>query len=65
MNREQAIRERSYLIWEREGRPEGRNLEHWLLAEAEIRAEPKAAIAATRAKVMPAAASAPLLSPCR
>jgi hypothetical protein len=26
---EQAIRERAYLIWEREGRPEGRAADHW------------------------------------
>jgi len=57
MSREKAIRELSYFIWEREGRPEGRNLEHWLLAETELRAEPKAAKAATRAKAQPAAAA--------
>jgi hypothetical protein len=33
---EQAIRERAYAIWEDEGRPEGRHLDHWLRAEAEI-----------------------------
>jgi hypothetical protein len=26
-------------IWEREGRPEGRDKEHWLQAEAELRQE--------------------------
>jgi len=30
------IRERAYLLWEREGRPEGMELEHWLCAEAEL-----------------------------
>ena len=34
--REQAIRERAYVIWEEEGRPQGRHLEHWLQAETEI-----------------------------
>jgi hypothetical protein len=34
--REQAIRERAYTNWEEEGRPEGRHLDHWLRAEAEI-----------------------------
>jgi hypothetical protein len=29
---------RAYLIWQREGRPEGRHVEHWLAAEAELRA---------------------------
>ena len=33
---EWQIRERAYRIWEREGRPEGRSLEHWLQAEVEI-----------------------------
>jgi len=30
------IQERAYEIWEREGRPEGREMDHWLRAEAEI-----------------------------
>jgi hypothetical protein len=34
--REVAICERAYAIWEREGRPDGRSLAHWLKAEAEI-----------------------------
>jgi len=34
-DREQAIRERAYTIWE-EGGPEGKHLHHWLRAEAEI-----------------------------
>ena len=33
---EQAIRERAYAIWEEEGRPGDRHLDHWLRAEAEI-----------------------------
>lgn len=36
---ESDIRTRSYLIWEREGRPEGRQLDHWLRAQAELKAE--------------------------
>lgn len=31
---------RAYYIWEREGRPAGREHEHWALAEAEIVSEP-------------------------
>jgi Protein of unknown function (DUF2934) len=42
MTIQQVIQERSYLIWEREGRPHGRNLEHWLKAEAELSAEREA-----------------------
>ncbi len=34
-NLEQAIRERAYLIWEREGRPEGRADDHWRYATIE------------------------------
>ena len=36
---QQAIQERSYSIWESEGRPHGRDLEHWAQAETELRAE--------------------------
>jgi Protein of unknown function (DUF2934) len=37
-DREQAIRERAYAIWEEEGRPEGKHLQHWFHAEAETNA---------------------------
>ena len=33
------ISKRAREIWEREGRPEGRDKEHWLQAEAELRQE--------------------------
>lgn len=33
------VRERAYAIWERENRPEGKHLDHWLCAQAEIEAE--------------------------
>jgi hypothetical protein len=36
---QEEIRVRSYLIWEREGRPEGKSEEHWLRAKAELDAE--------------------------
>jgi hypothetical protein len=32
----ERIRQRAYEIWEREGRPEGREQEHWEQAEREI-----------------------------
>ena len=38
---EERIRERAHEIWEREGRPADKSLEHWLKAEAEITAEEK------------------------
>ena len=31
--REERVRERARVIWEFQGRPVGRELEHWLLAE--------------------------------
>jgi DUF2934 family protein len=34
--REQAIRERAYAMSEEEGRPDGKDLDHWYRAEAEI-----------------------------
>ncbi|MEM8664014.1 MAG: DUF2934 domain-containing protein [Pseudomonadota bacterium] len=44
------IRARAYEIWEREGRIEGRELDHWLEAQAELTA---AAMAAQDADVAP------------
>jgi hypothetical protein len=37
--KEQAIRERAYAIWKEEGCPDGKDLEHWLRAEAEINSD--------------------------
>lgn len=39
MNRTRDVETRSYFIWEREGRPQGRDWEHWFQAESEISAE--------------------------
>lgn len=36
---EDLIRQRSYLIWVREGCPHGNALNHWLRAQAEVEAE--------------------------
>jgi Protein of unknown function (DUF2934) len=33
----QRIAERAYAIWEREGKPQGRDVEIWLRAEQELR----------------------------
>jgi hypothetical protein len=38
-DKEARIRERAYDIWVREGRPHGRDAEHWQKAVAEITAE--------------------------
>ena len=34
------IRERAYLIWVDQGRPQGRELDHWLRAKWELEREP-------------------------
>src|SRR5215469_17308598 len=34
--REQEVRERAFVIWEQEGRPEGRRVDHWLRAEVVV-----------------------------
>jgi len=36
---DEVIRERAYLIWEREGRPHGRDYDHWVQAQVELVAE--------------------------
>lgn len=37
LDREQAIRERAYELWEAEGRPDDRAFYHWLVAERQLR----------------------------
>lgn len=36
---DEAIKERAYHIWVREGRPHGRDFEHWVQAQVELEAE--------------------------
>jgi hypothetical protein len=36
---EQRVRERAYEIWQNAGCPDGKSVEHWLQAEAEIAAD--------------------------
>ena len=36
---EERVRKLAHLMWECEGRPEGKAREHWLKAEAEIKSE--------------------------
>jgi hypothetical protein len=36
---EHDIRQRSYLLWESEGRPDGRSTDYWHRARAELEAE--------------------------
>ena len=69
-----AIRQRAYQIWEREGRPQGRDFEHWVQAQVELVAQkagnggarsaaPRARAAAATAK--PAASSKAATAPAR
>jgi Protein of unknown function (DUF2934) len=44
---EQTVRERAHAIWEAEGRPEGRDAEHWQKALAEFEREKRAPNIAT------------------
>jgi len=73
---DEAIKERAYHIWMREGRPHGRDFEHWVQAQVELEAElrggngngaaPKARAAAPRAaaaKAAKPAASKPARKP--
>lgn len=53
---EQEIAERAYAIWESEGRPPDRNVEHWLTAERELNANRKS----SETLLSPGNASAPV-----
>lgn len=46
--RHAEIAKRAHAIWELEGRPSGRDLDHWLRAEAEFDATQRAQIAKNR-----------------
>lgn len=39
---EHEIRTRSYLLWEAEGRPQGRDMEFWFRAQAQLEVESRA-----------------------
>ena len=59
-DRDKSIRDRAYEIWESEGRPEGREADHWQQAAAElseIRNESASGDLATGKKTKPAAKS--------
>jgi len=45
--REQAIQERAFVLWEQDGHPDGKDLDHWLRAEAEILGDPDAGVTDT------------------
>jgi hypothetical protein len=59
---EHDIRIRSYLLWETEGRPQGRDMEFWFVAKAQLEAESRAPSPWKRPKlfaVPPASVSSP------
>jgi Protein of unknown function (DUF2934) len=39
-SKDDQIRERAHLIWVDEGRPDGRELDHWLRAKWELECKP-------------------------
>jgi len=61
------IAKHAYTIWESEGRPSGRDLDHWLRAEAEVKAEhgTNGATAPTRVERVQTAPTAAPVKPQR
>ena len=59
--KEDQIRQRAYEIWEREGRPHGDDMKHWLQAFQEIAASAEAGAAPAKKprSTKPKAAAAP------
>jgi len=45
---DESIRDRAYAIWEREGRPQGRERDHWLQAAWELSGEAAKAAAVSK-----------------
>lgn len=60
---EDRIRARAHEIWEREGRPEGRELRHWDEARLEVEAEERAGAAGARDDAPRSGSEAALASP--
>jgi hypothetical protein len=58
-NVERRIRDRAYSIWEKEGRPEGQEVEHWLRACQEVAAEEGSPAASEGSSAESAEAEAP------
>lgn len=52
---EQEIAKHSYFMWEHEGKPEGKQLEHWFQAKAELEAKVKPAKTAKKSIKAPRA----------
>jgi hypothetical protein len=54
MEREQEVRRVAYELWQREGRPDGRALEHWLKAQRVLEESRPAEVVAEATPVAPA-----------
>lgn len=48
-DRETRVRERAHQLWEQEGRPDGRDFDHWERAAREIAAEDTSVATKTKA----------------
>ena len=53
-----SVAQRAYEIWQREGCPDGRAMEHWLRAEAELASASSAGGKSDNLKIRPARRSA-------
>jgi DUF2934 family protein len=62
---EHAIRERAYAFWEQDGRPDGKALENWLRAEAEISGPAAEGITTDGKLIKPSRASRRQASPTK
>jgi hypothetical protein len=62
---DEAIQERAYHIWVREGRPHGRDFQHWVQAQVELEAEQRADGNGAIAPKARAKAAAPRSTPPR
>jgi len=58
MSREQIVRDTAYAIWEAEGKPQGRDQEHWSQAEARVAASVTGQPPVASAKMPPSAKTA-------
>ncbi|MEX0405505.1 DUF2934 domain-containing protein [Aquibium sp. LZ166] len=54
-DRSEALKQKAYEIWEREGRPEGMHDEHWAQAQRELDGEVAEKPKATRSRKKPGA----------
>jgi Protein of unknown function (DUF2934) len=60
---EQQVRDRAHAIWETEGRPEGRHLDHWQQALSEFEREKEALAGPAKVVGSPVVTAAEALAP--